>query len=365
MADPQEPTGAGSPREKAGFWRGWQEGWLHHPYESGVSQWQRIAHNSVFNPRNWRSNPDLDYNAAARIGHILGALGKDFTTDGSRVVYWALNHPLAVTSVFAEMAAEAAKLSDDVLRAEYRAKGQKEPGRAQIEEEWAKRMGFFHPENPTGRMPAVLAKQAIPILASTAVVATSGNHDILNLAQGARAPGFKPVFPNYDDPTQTENVPLELAARYIAGRRGRLLPWEEFTQERPEVSPSDYEAYRDLERSRGALGGLAKGTMRNLEGEPEVQLMGFRTPLSSVGTAAGTMLGGIAGSHIGNRRLLLKEPEGVRRVAGALLGGLAGAGAGNVGTRLTNAAVIQPIVAPERQQQQRAWEEQQRAAGNL
>jgi hypothetical protein len=204
------------------------------------------------------------------------------------------------------------------------------------------------------------------------MIQASGNHDMLNLAQGGRRAGFQAVIPQEGDYTQTASVPGELVSRYIFGRTGRLLPWEQFTAERPEISPDDYQAYRAHQFDGGLFDiGLIKGTGRNLEGEPEFTMMGFRAPLSAIGTSLGAMGGGIAGAQIAAKQLtenpdllpVISRKQGPMRVAGAAAGALLGAIAGNLGTRATNALVIQPAINPERVQAQRAWEQQQNALG--
>lgn len=356
-----------------GFKEGWGEGWAERPYDLDSNQWDRLFHNSAFNPQNVKRAFAKEYGASAAAGHLAAAFLKDVTTDGTRVAWWALNHPLAITSMFSEGASRAAGLAPDMpkLQREYMAAHSDRAGtREQLLDFNARKMGW-HQEGRAG-IPAVLAQKAIPALAATAIVQASGNHDFLNLAEGGRAPGFRAVL-NEGDPTQTSNVPGELAARYVLGRRGSLLPWDQFTQERPEISEADYLAYKRHQHSRGLLG-VAKATPRNLEGEPEFEMMGFRTPMSAATTGGGAMVGGIAGARLADA---LREEMGVvnpqtksirrgpMRLAGAVLGSGLGMIGGNLGGKAVNATIIQPIVAPERQQAQRLWEEQQRQAGNL
>ena len=59
-----------------------------------------------------------------------------------------------------------------------------------------------------------------------------------------RPEGYAAVVPTEDDPRQTENMIAEVASRYILGREGKLLPYDEFSKERPDVSPGDYQAYK-------------------------------------------------------------------------------------------------------------------------
>ena len=52
------------------------------------------------------------------------------------------------------------------------------------------------------------------------------------------------MFESEDDPSKTSNVLGEVAAKYILGRTGNLLPWDEFKQVRPDVSKGEYMRYK-------------------------------------------------------------------------------------------------------------------------
>ena len=56
--------------------------------------------------------------------------------------------------------------------------------------------------------------------------------------------GYSAVLPSQDDPTKTSNVIGEVAAKYILGRTGNLLPYEEFSKYRPDVDRGDYNRYK-------------------------------------------------------------------------------------------------------------------------
>ncbi|MCE2837096.1 MAG: hypothetical protein LW834_09045, partial [Cyanobium sp. 49614_E6] len=148
------------------------------------------------------------------------------------------------------------------------------------------------------------------------------------------------------------------------GRTGRVLPWEEFTAERPDVSYDDYQSYAAYQFDKGPLGiGLIRGTTRNLDGEPEAAMMGFRVPLSAATAAAGAMAGGYLGATNAEQfinaemqdRLKLGTAGG-RRLAGAAVGGLLGAIGGKISGNLANDLVIQPILNPERVAAAAAWQ---------
>jgi hypothetical protein len=376
-ADPQSSRPIGL---QEGYGRGWERPHIH----EDDSFLKTLLRDSIFNPRNTRPVWDQGnaYTLGGRIGHLAAALQKDLSFDGSRVPYWALNHPLAMMSVVGRTASEAGgfqMLSKDYrqMEAEIReqAKGlgaDRHISRDEMRDRWKAQQGYRTDIDPRA-LPHNLAATALPVLASAALVQASGNHDLLNLAQGGRSAGYQAVIPTQGDLTQTSNPVLEAVARYVFGRTGRVLPWEQFTEERPDVGPEDYAAYKRHQFDGGVLDiGLIKGTSRNLEGEPEGTMMGFRVPLSAAGTGLGALGAGVIGAHVGGRgvspgtgssdsRLLTRV--GPRRMAGSLLGGVLGAIAGNLGTRAANAVVIQPLLNPEAVAAQAEWIQQQQARG--
>ena len=95
----------------------------------------------------------------------------------------------------------------------------------------------------------------------------------LGMGQFGRAPGYKAVVPSEDDPRETADPVMEAASRYL-GRTGRLLPYDEFVKERPDVSPEEFRAYKQyLFGNQGVL----KATDEGILG-PEVAFMGKSIP---------------------------------------------------------------------------------------
>jgi len=295
-------------------------------------------------------------------------------TDGTRVPYWALNHPLAITGLAGEAASVHAGLAPDYaeLRDELKAAGE-EASKSAIDAEFARRNGFHHDGEGHG-VPLTLARYAIPALATAAMTQFSGNTNCLNIRGGGRTPGFQAVLPVEGDPTSSANPLLELGARYVFGRTGRVLPWEQFHAERPDVSFDDYERYTAYQFDKGPLDlGLVKGTTRNLDGEMEGALMGFRVPLSAATATAGAIAGGVIGASqadaIINEQMREKveglRPVGHRRLAGAAIGAAIGAIGGKITGRLANDLVIQPVLNPNALAAAEAWRsmsEEQRIA---
>jgi hypothetical protein len=118
---------------------------------------------------------------------------------------------------------------------------------------------------------------------------------------------------------------MEVAAKYILGRTGNLLPWSEFQQVRPDVSKDEYMRYKafkfdndiDVNPLDGDLVGpmgVAKFTDEGIHG-PEVQFLGRSLPVATALLPAATA---IAGTTYGASR------KG-RPIHKGFMGGMAGA----------------------------------------
>jgi hypothetical protein len=367
MADPKPKTPEEvGPDQRRGMWAYFNRGFDRDTGSFSDSRTTALTKDSAVRLDGYGpvfKNKDVPLESKA--AYVAGRLAHDVLTDGTRVVWWALNHPLAVTGLFGDEVAIRADLSPnyDVERQAMEARGEAAT-RAAIDAEFAKREGFSHAGEGSGP-PLTLARHAIPALATAAMTQFSGNTNYLNILGGGRTPGFQAVLPSEGDPTQSENPLLELGARYIFGRTGRVLPWEQFTQERPEVSYDDYQNYAAYQFDKGPGGlGLIRGTTRNLEGEPELQMMGFRVPFSAATAAAGSMLGGYLGAtqadNVINAQLQERfnlQARGPRRLAGAAIGSVLGAIGGKVTGSLSNDLVIQPILNPGRVAAEAAWQQ--------
>jgi hypothetical protein len=105
-----------------------------------------------------------------------------------------------------------------------------------------------------------------------AVIATS-----MAVGNAGRQPGYKAVIPSEADPTVSADPLGEGLSRFFLGRSGSLLPYEEFVQERPDVSRGEYEAYKSY------LFGNAmpiKATLDGING-PEVTFLGKSLPVAT------------------------------------------------------------------------------------
>lgn len=256
-------------------------------YSTAIQRQDSALNLQAYNSPAYKFEPSLAIQAWGRIA-------ADIAGDGTRHLFWRWNHPLAITA--------------DVGRAIGKKQGLSKPQAALV---------------------ALGLTQGMELM--------SGNLNLNNLQQGGRASGYSAVLPSEEDSTQTTNLPLEVASRYVLGRTGRLLPWEEFRQERTDVSKEAYQKYKDYMRGDtlnllglenvptpvgaaigavlpnllgkrslaksiyGAIAGTAltgggaefladqgilKGTWEGIDG-PEVRMLGYRMPLGAIaGTAA-------------------------------------------------------------------------------
>lgn len=137
---------------------------------------------------------------------------------------------------------------------------------------------------------------------ATTVGLASANYNPFNFGEGGRPTGFGAVNPTDEDPRKTDNPIGELLFdRAMLGRTGRLLPWQEFHEERPDVSYEKYAKYQDYIRGPSFLG-LAKGTMDGIDG-PEARVVGYRVQPEAILAAAAAGAATIAAFKYGGKRL--------------------------------------------------------------
>ena len=189
---------------------------------------------------------------------LAGAIGArlftDVADDATRHLYWRFNHPMAIADKLAEQA-----IGSQIY--EYSA-----PKRAAIQ----------------------LAAVGVPVSASL------GTFDATNLGELGRPKGFAQSYAEQgsEDRRQTGQIAPELLDRYVLGRQGRPLKYETAKQDIPDLTKQRYANYMNfLYNDKGPLGvGVLKGTMENLQGEPEVRIVGFPVGLQAVGALAGGSL---------------------------------------------------------------------------
>ncbi len=210
-------------------------------------------------------------NYRAKAAQAAGVVAADLASDGMRNVWWFLNAPQAVAQVamFQGMRQATAKAAEGDPNLS--------PNQALI-------------RNRNLRMAA----------AAPAWIATS-----MGIGNFMRQPGYKAAVPDAENPTETANAAAELANRYFLGRTGSLLPYDEFVKERPDVSRSEYNAYKRYLFSGNSP---IKATMDGIQG-PEVTFMGKSIPLA-------TGLIPMAGAVIGARRGIKRGVQAVNKADG-------------------------------------------------
>ena len=317
-----------------------------------------------------------------RTGQIVGTMANDLTQDHSRSLWWLLNAPQAVGNVLAELAIskanpdlyrhntptydefastyknpatdEVQKEKQGIPKVQMDASGaliteglsRKQQQRNKMAYDLALKEGFIDARgnkrkgvgiDKNGRYsrrqydPGDVASLMIPT-----GIAINAGIGLLNPLGGSG--GYTAVLPSQDDLTKTDNVIGEVAAKYILGRTGNLLPYEEFSKYRPDVDIGEYNRYKafkydkelDYDPRDGNLnllpGGVLKATADGIHG-PEVQFLGRSLPVTTTMVPyAGALIGGLMG--VTNES---PDAEGVKRrrpIKRGLLGGMAGLGAG-------------------------------------
>ena len=237
------------------------------------------------------------YNVAAmkNPAEFIGAYGARVTTDilsdGTRQFYWRYNHPLAIGQKIVEQAVP-----------------------------------------QLGDVKSPLQRALITGAVGAPTAASLGIFDVTNPGELFRPKGYAQAYAAKGSPDrrQTAEPGMELFDRFFLGRRGRPLKYETAKKDIPSLTPERYgKAMRSQYQDRGVLGmGLLKGTTENIEGYPEIRVVGFPVGLQ----AAGATAGGIAGLKTAvNKNLLTNRGSRSQRYKAAgitLAGALGGAATG-------------------------------------
>jgi hypothetical protein len=302
------------------------------------------------------------------IGQFGGTIAADLTQDNTRRFWWLLNALQASGEVLNESALawanKASKVAPDLYGkhrvidpdtgkkvgltsvrkkvagqpAQMVEQMEKNSPRAaelgvikEIDGEWEAARGYTwdNKDNEWKKRnfePGHIASLAIP----TGIAINSG---LGLLTPFGGAEGYKAALPSDDDPTKTENILQEIGMKYIMGRTGNLLPYNEFVKVRPDVSPEEYNRYQafkydkntDLNPMDGditVMGGAIKATDEGIHG-PELQFLGRGLPVTTGVVPFGSAIaGGAAG--VATRR----------PIKHGFLGGLAGLAVGQIGGNL-------------------------------
>tara|TARA_Y100001973_G_scaffold103069_1_gene169510 strand:- start:1084 stop:2253 length:1170 start_codon:yes stop_codon:yes gene_type:complete len=284
----------------------------------------------------------------AAIAQILGTLAADVTQDHSRSLWWLLNAPQATANVATEIVLNRA--NPDLYKAEpyIVPSGSKKGQTVKFKDkELAERQKLIVDAESGRRKKGIGVSQGKPSsrvytkrkYAPGAVAALSIPTGLaINTGLGLMTPfggaeGYEAAVPSELDKSKTDNVIAEVAAKYILGRTGNLLPYDEFRKVRPDVSKGDYNRYKafkydkevDLNPLDGDVtlpAGVMKLTTEGIHG-PEMQFLGRSMPLTTAGIPFATAL---AGTAMGVRR--------GRPIRGGLVGGIGGFMAGQLGGNL-------------------------------
>ncbi len=267
---------------------------------------------------------------AEKIGYILGTIGGDIVQDRGRGVWWLLNAPQASASTAQEVALK--KAAPNLFKADLVDDAKGNPIKSKkaayqmgiANKDGDPNKGYFR--GPNGYQKRRHDPGHVDLLQIPAGIAINSGIGLLNPFGGQE--GYKAVFEDEEDPSKTSNVLGEIAAKYILGRTGGLLNWDDFKEVRPDVSKDEYMRYKafkydnntDLNPMDGDIvlpAGIIKYTDEGIHG-PELQFLGRSLPLA---TAILPTAGAIAGTTYGARR------GGVR---GGLIGGLSSLAASSI-----------------------------------
>ena len=264
-------------------------------------------------------------------GQMLGTLAADLTQDNTRSFYWLGNAIQALGSIGQEALLEkyAPKLFSSTVQ---NRPGTKTPMTMKSDKTLAQNMGLLDPTGKPTRGVRInddgqIAKRNFDPGDKAALLIPSGlaiNAGVGLMSPMGGAEGYEAVIPNEDNKKQSANPVLEVATKYLMGRTGNLLPYDEFSKERPDVSRGEYNAYKafkydkdvdlnPLDDGKMTLpGAAAKFTADGIHG-PEVQFFGKSLPAT---TGAIPLVSALAATTYGATR---KKP-----IARGLQYGLAG-----------------------------------------
>ena len=204
-------------------------------------------------------------NNSQAAGGMLGRLGADFVNNGVRSAWWLINAPQAVSDLASEEVAarfnrEGLYGVDYALESEAKRRGwinsENEPlnshiSNTQFQSDKPDASPFLRNEQKKlmaqGQSGPMYSRRRVGNNLSTLLALPSAI--AINSGLGLNNPfggddGRKAVFASEEDASKTNNVLAEVAAKYILGRQGDLLPWDEFKKVRPDVTKNEFMAYK-------------------------------------------------------------------------------------------------------------------------
>ena len=284
---------------------------------------------------------ELKQTPGGRVGQLGGALGADILQDKSRSIWWLLNAAQAAGNVINDYGIKAANPElfgatdlntphnlNDLKAAGYTRTT--ESGRVVPSEGVFNAGGKAKQRNyRSGLVGALGAPAGFAINQGMGLMTPFGGYE-----------GYEAVVPDENDPSKTSNAVAEVASKYILGRTGNLLDWDEFKKVRPDVSKGEYNAYKAFKYDKAVdlnpfddgkislPAGVARATTDGIHGA-EIQFLGRSLPVNTavvpfLSAVAGTMAGVRKGRkyRAGGELAGQVDPDAVKR---GLLGGTAGA----------------------------------------
>jgi len=285
-----------------------------------------------------------------RIGQLGGALAADVIQDRSRGWWWLFNAAQATGNVVNESVL--GKVNSDLygaqdLNTRYNLTDLKAAGHAHVNGSGrlVPNVGVYNAAGKakkrnyrSGNVMALGIPAGFAINQGIGLMTPFGGYE-----------GYEAVVPSAEDPSKTDNAVAEVASKYILGRTGNLLDWDEFKKVRPDVSKGEYNAYKAFKYDKAVdmnpfddgkfslPAGVARGTTDGIHGA-EIQFLGRSLP---VNTAIMPFASAVAGAALGVRRRKpfrkggaqegVRDPESVKRgIIGGSAGALGGIAVGNL-----------------------------------
>lgn len=217
-------------------------------FDRGTSQSIEHGKGSIFSsPQDYVQ--ELKNNVPEGVGYAGGRIAGDFATDASRAAWWLINNSEAVARLGTGKIAKMAETVD--------------------------------PRTTT----------LIGSVLGGTLATTSGTFDIGNIPDVGRKAGYEAIYYDKDnedaDRTKTVDPLREFGSRYVLGYRGGILPKWDYLDERPDVTPQEYDDLMKYRRQKGIL----KGTWKGDTGTPTATFLGYDMPIESI---AATALTGLA-----------------------------------------------------------------------
>ena len=281
-----------------------------------------------------------------RVGQLGGALAADIVQDRSRGWWWLFNAAQATGNVANEAAL--GMVNSDLygaqdLKTPYNLNDLKAAGQAHVNGNGrlVPNVGVFNASGKakkrnyrSGNVMALGIPAGFAINQGIGLMTPFGGYE-----------GYEAVVPDANDPSKTSNAVAEIASKYILGRTGNLLDWDEFKKVRPHVSKGEYNAYKAFKYDKAIdmnpfddgnfslPAGVARGTTDGIHGA-EIQFLGRSLP---VNTAIVPFASAVAGAALGVRKRApyrkagTPDPDVVTRgLAGGTAGALGGMAVGNL-----------------------------------